>query len=337
MKISGYDINFDTAVKTIKDKGYKKIVLQVPGGLKSYALKFVDFFEKETNAEVIISADACFGACDLVDDRFRNLGVDFAVQIGHTSIPSVKDFSVPTVFVNAKSTLELKELINNVVLHLKKKKIGLVTTAQHIYKLDEIRGILEENSFEVIIGNGDDRIKHAGQILGCNFSAANSVKDDVDMFLYVGSGNFHPLGLILSTKKPVVVIDPYSMQIRSKELEDLKDSVLRQRYGAIARSKDAYVFGVLAGVKHGQQRVDLVDDVCEKLVSCGKKYYVLAVNFFSPGVIESFKGIDCFVSTGCPRIAIDDYMSYKIPIVTPVELEILLGFRKWENYCFDEF
>lgn len=337
MKILGYNIDLDSAVKTIKEEGYKKIVLQVPEGLKNHALEFVDFFEKETNAEIIISADPCFGACDLVGYRFKNLGVDFAVQIGHTSIPSVKDFAVPTFFVNAESTLDMKELINNVVPYLRYRKIGLVSTAQHVHKLDEIQEILKENNFEVIIGEGDGRIESKGQVLGCNFSSANSVKEDVDMFLFVGSGTFHPLGLVLSTNKPVVVADPYSKQIVSEELEGFKDSVLRQRYGAIARSKDACVFGVLVGVKQGQQRVDLVDDICKKLVSAGKKSYVLAVDFFSPLVLEGFKGIDCFVSTGCPRIAIDDYISYKTPIITPVELDVLLGFKKWGEYCFDEF
>jgi 2-(3-amino-3-carboxypropyl)histidine synthase len=47
-------------------------------------------------------------------------------------------------------------------------------------------------------------------------------------------------------------------------------------------------------------------------------------------------GIDCFVSTACPRIAIDDYMQYKVPIITPIELDILLGYKKWDDYIFDE-
>jgi diphthamide synthase subunit DPH2 len=29
-------------------------------------------------------------------------------------------------------------------------------------------------------------------------------------------------------------------------------------------------------------------------------------------------------------------MQYKTPILTPVELDILLGFKKWDDYQFDE-
>ena len=30
------------------------------------------------------------------------------------------------------------------------------------------------------------------------------------------------------------------------------------------------------------------------------------------------------------------YMQYKIPIITPVELDIVLGFKKWDDYQFDQ-
>ena len=85
--------------------------------------------------------------------------------------------------------------------------------------------------------------------------------NEVDLFLYVGSGNFHPLGLILIAKKPVVAVDPYDNSVKFDELNDLKDTILRQRYGAIARSKDAKVFGILVGTKVGQQRMNLAKKI----------------------------------------------------------------------------
>lgn len=42
------------------------------------------------------------------------------------------------------------------------------------------------------------------------------------------------------------------------------------------------------------------------------------------------------VSIVNPRIAIDDYMQYKILILTPIELEIVLDKRKGEGYEFDQ-
>jgi len=63
---------------------------------------------------------------------------------------------------------------------------------------------------------------------------------------------------------------------------------------------------------------------------------IIALDNFSPVSLQSFGDIDCFVSTACPRIAIDGYLQYKTPIITPVELEIVLGRRKWQDYTFGQ-
>jgi len=336
LKISGFDIDLEKVAKVINEDKYKRVVLQIPEGLKIHLSKFLNFLEKETSASFIISADPCFGACDVVNSEFKGLGVDFVVQIGHTPIPTIVDTKIPNLFVNAISDLNVTKVVEKAIPFIKGKKVGLVSTAQHVHMLDAARDILVKNKFEPIIGKGDSRVALKGQILGCNFSAATSIKDKVDLFLFVGDGNFHPLGLILSTKKPVIICDPYSNEVRGKQLDDLKDMILRQRYGAIARSKEAHVFGILVGTKKGQQRIELAYNLKGKLDSKQKKSYIFAANHFSPSHLESFRDVDCFVSTACPRIAIDDYMQYKVPIITPVELEILLGFKKWEDYHFDE-
>jgi 2-(3-amino-3-carboxypropyl)histidine synthase len=336
LKIPGYNIDLEKAVKIIKENDYKRVVLQVPEGLKSHFSKFVEFFEKKTSASVIISVDPCFGACDVVNSEFKKLDVDFVVQIGHVPIPNIKDFSIPTLFVNAESDLDVSKVIDKAIPVLKGKKVGLASTAQHVHMLNIASKILSNNKFEPVIGKGDNRVESKGQVLGCDFSAATSIANEVDFFLFIGSGNFHPLGLILSTKKPVIACDPYTNEVKDKELDDLKDMILRQRYGAISRSKDAKVFGILVGTKIGQHRINLVYDIKEKLDSKQKKSYIFTANHFLPAHLESFRDIDCFVSTACPRIAIDDYMKYKIPIITPVELDILLDLKKWEDYQFDE-
>ena len=336
MKLTGYEIRLEDAVREIKNEGYKRIVLQIPEGLKIHVSKFVEFFEKNADVDVIVSGDPCFGACDIGYYEFRDLDVDFVVQIGHNPIPSIKDFYLPMFFVNAKAELDVKKVVEKALPSIDAERIGLVTTSQHTDTLDDVKKLLEKKGFQVVIGYGYSRTTFKGQILGCNFSAATSVRNDVDVFLFIGSGSFHPLGIMLSTHKPVIVCDPYTNKVRYKELEDLKDMVLRQRYGAIARSKDAEVFGILIGTKKGQQRVDLAYNIKKKLDKRNKKSLMIAMNYFIPSNVESFRDVDCFVSTACPRIAIDDYMRYETPIITPFELDVVLGLRKWEEYQFDE-
>ena len=336
MNIDGYYIDLEKAVNKINKNSYKRVLIQIPEGLRTHYSKFVEFLEEKTNAEVIISADPCFGACDIPIYDLKNLEIEFVIHIGHTDIPVIKDSQIQTIFVNAVSTLDISNIIQKAIPLIKNKKVGLVSTAQHVHLLNKAKELLVNNKFEPFIGRGDTRIKSKGQILGCNFSAAKSIIDKIDTFLFIGSGNFHPLGLLLFSNKQVIVCDPYSKEVREKELVDLKDMILRQRYGAIARSKDAHVFGILIGTKLGQQRIELAYEIKKKLDSKQKKSCIFSLNNFLPSYLEGYRDIDCYVSTACPRVAIDDYLQYKIPIITPVELDILLGFKEWKDYQFDE-
>ena len=336
MNIKGYYIDLEKAVKIINKNDYKNIVLQVPEGLKHIFRDFVDFIEKKTKANIIISADLCFGACDIPSFFWKNTDIDFIIQIGHLPIPQFSENSIPIMFLNAFSNKDVSKVVKKALPSIKGKKIGVLTTAQHIHKIDDVKNILIKNNFEPVICKGDKRIDSPGQILGCNFSAATKIVDDVDTYLFIGSGTFHPLGLLLSTKKPVISCDPYTNEVKFKELEDFKDMILRQRYGAIARSKDAKVFGIVVSSKIGQYRFTEAEKIKKLIESNNKKSYILIANFFSASFLESFMDIDCFVSFGCPRIAIDDYMQYEKPIITPIELKIVLGVKKWDDYKFDE-
>ena len=48
------------------------------------------------------------------------------------------------------------------------KKIGLVTTTQHLHLLNEVADFLEQNGKEILMEEGSGTTK--GQVLGCNFS-----------------------------------------------------------------------------------------------------------------------------------------------------------------------
>ena len=335
MEISGYLIDIENAADIIKKQGYKTIAIQIPEGLKRGIFPLIEFMKKETGARVLVSADPCFGACDVVNYELKNLDVDCVVHIGHTPIADVENFWIPTLFINAQSTLDVTKVVEKAIASLEGKKIGVVTTAQHLHTLETIVTMLQKHGLEPQIADGDERITAKGQVLGCNFSAAVRVATEVDCFLFIGSGTFHPVGLLMSTKKPVIAADPYTTTVKKQEIEDMKNNILRQRYGAILACRSARRFGILIGIKRGQQRITLAYELQKMLDSAGKQSLVVTQDDFSPVSLQGFD-LDCYVSTACPRIAIDDYLQYKKPIITPVELEIVLGRREWETYVFDE-
>jgi 2-(3-amino-3-carboxypropyl)histidine synthase len=185
--------------------------------------------------------------------------------------------------------------------------------------------------FEPVVDGGDERIASPGQVLGCNYTAA---RKDADSYLYVGSGNFHPLGLALNTEKPIVCADPYDHSVHTMDAE--RQRFLKQRYGAIASIRDAKTFGVLASSKAGQLRWNMAQALKRRIEKRGRKAYLILLKQFSPEYLINFRHLDAFVSTACPRVAIDDYGRYPKPVVTPVELEIALGDRPMDDYRLDE-
>jgi len=335
MEISGYIVEVESAIQVINQKHYKTIAVQVPEGLKRSIFPLVDFIKKETGATVLVSADPCYGACDVVNYELKNMDVDCVVHIGHTAIADVENFWIPTIFINAQSTLNVSSVVEKAIPFLEGKKIGLVTTAQHLHTLETVEKILQQHGLEPFMTEGDERIASKGQILGCNFSTGTKLVEQVDCFLFIGSGTFHPVGLLMSTKKPVIAADPYTNTVKKQEIEDMKNNMLRQRYGAILSCRSARRYGILVGLKRGQQRIKQAYEIQQMLEAAGKLSLLITQAEFSPTSLQGFD-LDCYVSTACPRIAIDDYLQYKKPMITPVELEIVLGRREWETYVFDE-
>ena len=336
MNILGYHIPIEKIVKTILQQKYSLIALQLPEGLKHQATSILNYLENNTTATYILLADPCFGACDLPTQKLKPLNIDFLIQIGHTPLETTTKHTIPTTVINAHSTQPIDDVITKAIPYLIGKKIGLVTTAQHLHTLTTAKKILEKHNLTPLTSPGDKRINSEGQILGCNFTAAHNLINDVDSYLFIGSGTFHPLGLLLSTKKPVIIADPYTKKITHQELEDLKDTLLRQRYGAIASAKHTNTFGILISLKHGQQRLTQAQYIKKLLTKYDKQSVLIALDTFTPEALQAYRDINCYISTGCPRIALDDYLQYKHPILTPPELEIVLNIRKWEDYQFDQ-
>ena len=274
--------------------------------------------EKQTEATVIVSADPCFGACD-VSDRKMNGIVDFIVHYGHTPLPL--RYSIPTMFIEAKANVKIKDYLEEALEQLEGySKIAIATTAQHLHLLDEIVDFLEDKS------------TRKGQVLGCNFASVKNLGADV--YLFIGSGNFHPLGIYLFTKAPVLAIDPYSGDIR--EMSAYADRILRIRFARIVKAREVTKWGIIVSSKEGQYRMKLAKEIKKLLEDEGMEAYILLMDHVNPDVLLPYMELEGFVVTACPRIAIDDSQMYKKPVITPKELEIVLNKREWEKYQLDE-
>ena len=189
---------------------------------------------------------------------------------------------------------------------------------------------LEDNGKEVVVGSS--RSTKKCQFLGCNFSSIKNL--DAEVYLFIGSGNFHPLGIRLFTKSVVLAIDPYSGEIR--KMDEYADRILRIRFARIIKAQTVQKWGIIVSSKEGQYRMKLAKELKKILKEEGMEAYIIVLDHVNPDVLLPYMELQGFVVTACPRIAIDDSQMYEKPVITPQELEIVLNKREWEKYQLDE-
>ncbi len=321
-------MDLDRAIRKIKSKDAKTVGLQFPEGLKMQAVRIAKEIEEQSDATVIISGDPCFGACDVGDWKMKG-SVDLIIHYGHTPLPL--KYEIPTLFIEAFSKIDIKKSLEKSLEELKGySRIGLVTTTQHLHLLAETKDWLEDNGKEVILASSQSTRK--GQVLGCNFSSIKNL--DSEIILFIGSGNFHPLGIRLFSNVPVLAVDPYNNEIR--KMDEYADRILRIRFARITKARSAKKWGIIVSSKEGQYRMALAKEIKKTLEDAGMEAYIILADNINPDILLPYLELEAFVVSACPRIAIDDSQMYKKPLLTPQELEIVLDKRQWENYQLDE-
>ena len=316
------------AIRAIKNRNAKNVGLQFPEGLKTQGVAIARTLEKETDADIIISGDPCYGACDVGDSKMRDI-VDLIIHYAHTPLPI--NYDIPVLFIESYSKVDVEKSLDEALVLLENySKIALATTTQHLHLLDEIKDYLEDNGKEIAIGSSKSTRK--GQVLGCNFSSIKNL--NCEAYLFVGSGNFHPLGIHLFTKAPVIIADPYSGE--GRDISEFADQILRIRFARITKAKEAKKWGILISSKEGQLRLDLAKEIKKSIEDEGMEAFLIMLDNINPDALLPYLDLEGFVVTACPRIAIDDSQMYKKPLITPQELEIVLNKKEWENYQLDE-
>lgn len=323
-----FDFELETISRWISDGGYSSVAVQMPEGLKIRAPEISEYIERETGASVVIVGRPCYGACDLFDYRGW---ADALIHFGHSPIPSQGD-DPNILYIESRSDADVDDSVLENLGDLP-ERVGLLATIQYLELIPKVKSILESSGRTVLVGAGDRRICHPGQVLGCNCSAAESVDADVDGYLFIGEGDFHPLAAAFGMKKTVLVLNPVTGEVR--DMTDVRDRILRKRFAAIQGARDAQSFLVIVCSKIGQNRPSEADRTVELLRKHGRSVQKLVMEEISPVALMSYQ-VDAFVNTACPRIAMDDSARYHKPMLTPPELEIALGEREWPDYVFDQ-
>jgi 2-(3-amino-3-carboxypropyl)histidine synthase len=317
-----WDYELDRVAEAVQERDADSVGLQFPEGLKRRSPGVADDLRDLLPAEVriFISGEACYGACDLDMELMRR--TDVFVHFGHSPMKE----SGNIIYVPLFSNVAVLPIVEEAIEKLEVGEVGLVTTAQHMNKFEEMQTFLEEEGFTVQTRRGDERLTHDGQVLGCNYASADV---DADQVLYVGGGKFHPVGLAMEQReKRVIIADPVNNVVTEADA----DPFIKQRYGAIHRAMDAETWGIIVSTKIGQRRWE----IAEEIVEANDDAYLITLDEVTPDHLRNF-GLDAYVNTACPRITTDDGPQFDDPLLTPQEYRIAIGEEPMDALEFDTF
>jgi len=314
-----YDFEEERIVEEIKEGNAKKILLQLPEGMKKEAFRIAGLIQKNTDGEVVVSGSSCWGGCDLAVDEAKKINADLLIHFGHA--PFVRtDF--PVLYVELYSKLDAVSLLDKNIDKLNMNRIGLVGSVQYIKQFEDLKKYLESKGKKVVIPKKKGFSAYNGHVVGCEYNSLKSVEDEIDGFLVIGN-KFHSLGAaLMCVDKDVYLLDEQSNNLELMNGE--RDKTIKQRAIAIDKVKRARKIGIVVDNKIGQYNMKTAEKLKNELETLDKEVIIIVVNEFNPGLMN-FYDVDAFIDTACPRIAIEDYQRYGKPIINSREASVVVG------------
>ena len=219
-----------------------------------------------------------------------------------------------TLFLEApyNGEIQLAEETLNYLNEKNYKTVALYASVQFVGNLEKVKEQLEKNDIKMITSKAD-RTNVEGQLLGCD-NYHNSLNldekqdEEVECYLYMGDGKFHPLALVYAQKdsgkiKEIICNDPIQKKMSLLGIEDIK-TILKKYKASLIRFLSSDVVGVLVTIKPGQEQFRPALELEKKFPD--KKFYYFIDNVVSFEQLENFNFIDVWVNTTCPRVGFDD-------------------------------
>lgn len=188
------------------------------------------------------------------------------------------------------------------------ERLCLATTVQFLDSIDGIKNQLEKSGRKVSYFHGK-KTKYRGQVLGCEILKGNSQNDD---FLYIGDGKFHPIALKLKSEKEVYIYNPFKKKVEKLETNEI-EKIKKKYLGALAKFYASEKIGILVSTKSGQSQMKKALEFKKNLGD--KECFVFLCDTLDFQSLENFTFIQVWVNTMCPRIAFDDAVKIRKPII----------------------
>jgi len=196
------------------------------------------------------------------------------------------------LLIPAKSKTKIK-LPSKVIKKLQNKKIGLAYSIQYIDSLKKIKKSLPNSIM-------------AGQIIGCNVSNCVKIKNKVDSYLFIGSGEFHPIEIALKTSKLTFKFNPETNQFSEISKEEIKKIKIKIK-GKYIKYLTAKKLGIIVSTKPGQYNLKKALQLQKQIK---KESFIFLTNNINEQEFENFREIDFWINTACSRIETKKLLHY---------------------------
>lgn len=227
------------------------------------------------------------------------------------------------LFLEAPYYGEVK-LCRDTLIYLQKKKyktVALYASVQFCNNLEKVKEQLQKANVNIITSK-PDRTHVKSQLLGCDdyhssLNLAEKELQEIDAYLYVGDGKFHPLALVYTQKdssvmKEIVCNDPMRNSCTIMDKKDIA-STLQKYKGSLLKFLSARNIGVIITVKPGQEHLRPSFFLEKKFPD--KKFYYFIDDAVSFSQLENFPFIDVWVNTACPRVGFDDQEQFRKGVI----------------------
>lgn len=331
-----YDLSLNEVREFIEENKPRRLLIQLPDGLKFLALNVVSFIKSiDSSIEVYLSSDPSYGACTLALDDAMVVGADALIHFGHVEYPLAIKPTIPVLYIPAYYLGKLPErslekLLKEIRLSKDSASVVIVASAQYVKLIGELKKVLEDSGRKVITPS---RGPHYGLIVGCNYFSVPVGSDYT--YVVISSGYFHAIGLCLylNMSAKVLLID-----VARDELIDMSGEcrkILAKRLYLVSQLINSPIkrVALIIGQAPGQYRPALVKALEEKLEEKGIDVIKVVAKYLSLSeLIALDQGVkaDAYVVTSCPRLPIDDLADFHKPVITPGEaLMVLSGSLKY--------
>lgn len=313
-------IDEEKIVSEIKKRRPKVVLFNAPDGLLAKTQALASKLEASLDVKAITIVDPCYGICDTVDEEAERLGADVAFHIGHNV--AVEKKGEKTVLIDAIDDVAFDDAIKIAIPFFRGyERVGLCTISPHLHQLQRAKGLLEGGNIKAVMGRGRGLLRD-GQVLGCDFHTAFSIRDRVEAFAFLGQSRFHAVGVALATGRRSFMLDPYYKEVL--DVAPLAADVLKKAILSTYKALDATTFGIIIGLKEGQRRVKRAEELSKDLERHGKKAFLIAMREITNDRLNQLQGIDAFIQTACPRISMDGD-AFDRPVLSLPQAEALIS------------